>query len=115
MFATKIAHFCGGPETSHHCICTKYQLQAAWPANNRVFLQNFTYMDHTHGRFWPHHAAQSLHFCGPNLSNYFELEGSTLRHTVLTVIGKFSGAVHENFLVICISDKKDNQLIFLSL
>ena len=65
-------------------------------------------MDRTHGRFWPHHAAQSSHYCGPHLSIYFELENLTLRHTVLTVIGKFGGAVHENFLVICISDKKDN-------
>ena len=63
-------------------------------------------MDHIHGRFWPHHAAQSSHYCGPHLSIYFELENLTLRHTVLTVIGKFGGAVHENFLVICISDKK---------
>ena len=53
-----------------------------------------------------------VHIIVDHLSDYFELEGSTLRHTVLTVIGKFGGAVHENFLVICISDKKDNQLIF---
>ena len=69
-------------------------------------------MDHTHWRFWPHHAAQSSHYCGPHLSNYFELEGSTLRQTVLTVIGKCIRTVYENFLVICISDEKDNQLIF---
>ena len=81
MSATKIAHFCGGPEKSHHCICTKYQLQTAWPANNKVFLQNFKYTWITLMEDFGLTMPLKVHIIVDHLSDYFELEGSTLRHT----------------------------------
>ena len=115
MSSTKISHFCGGPETSHHCIPNINCKQCGQQITEKSFKTLNTHGSHSwqilastcHSEFtllWITWATI--------LSRKVQLWGTQL---FWPVIGKFSGAVHDNFPVICISDKKDNQRIFLSL
>ena len=80
--ATKIAHFGGGPETSHHCICTKYQLQTVW-SGQQITEKYFKHTWITLMADFGLNVQFRVHIIVDHLSNYFEPEGSTLRHTTV--------------------------------